>query len=109
MRLCPLQISLLPRSKRPLIRFRRASCGRPPGPTMKTTLAELAILGGPPAFVEPLHVGRPNIGDRTRFLERVGEMLDRRWPTKHGPFVKEFSRARARLLGGRPCRPTRPR
>src|SRR2546428_7187788 len=70
---------------------------------MKTTLAELAILGGPPAFVEPLHVGRPNIGDRTRFLERVGEMLDRRWLTNHGPFVKELEGRGAALLGVRPC------
>ncbi|OLE44310.1 MAG: aminotransferase class I/II-fold pyridoxal phosphate-dependent enzyme [Bacillati bacterium ANGP1] len=70
---------------------------------MKTTLAELAILGGPPAFVEPLHVGRPNIGDRARFLERVGEMLDRRWLTNDGPFVKEFEGRVAALLGVRHC------
>src|SRR5438045_3336291 len=32
---------------------------------------ELAILGGPPAFREALHVRRPNIGDRERLLERT--------------------------------------
>ena len=32
---------------------------------------DLAVLGGRPAFAEPLHVGRPNLGDRATFLERV--------------------------------------
>ena len=30
-------------------------------------LDSLAVFGGPPAFSEKLHVGRPNIGDRRRF------------------------------------------
>lgn len=32
--------------------------------------ADLAINGAPPAFDQPLHVGRPNIGDREAFLQR---------------------------------------
>lgn len=50
----------------------------------------LAILGGTPAFAEPLHVGRPNIGDRAALLRRINEMLDRRWFSNDGPLVKEF-------------------
>ncbi len=41
-------------------------------------------------FHEPLHVGRPNIGNRERFLERTGQMLDRLWLTNNGPLVQEF-------------------
>lgn len=43
-----------------------------------------------PAFAEPLHVGRPNIGDRDRLMARITEMLDNRWLTNRGPFVREF-------------------
>lgn len=39
---------------------------------------------------EPLYVGRPNIGDRQRFMKRVEEMFDRRWLSNDGPFLKEF-------------------
>jgi len=37
---------------------------------LKNQLKHLAIFGGVPAFREQLHVGRPNIGNRDRFLER---------------------------------------
>jgi hypothetical protein len=47
----------------------------------KKLLADLAILGGALAFTDKLLVGRPNIGDRRRFLERVNDLLDRRWLT----------------------------
>jgi hypothetical protein len=40
--------------------------------------ADLAINGAPPAFAEPLHVGRPNIGDRDVFL-RQGEVGESEW------------------------------
>jgi dTDP-4-amino-4,6-dideoxygalactose transaminase len=52
----------------------------------------LAVLGAAPAFAEPLHVGRPNVGDVDAFLERLREILDRRWLTNRGPAVLEFER-----------------
>ena len=61
----------------------------------------LAILGGTPAFGEPLHVGRPNIGDRDRLMERIGEILDRRWLTNDGPMVREFEATLGEILGVR--------
>ena len=67
----------------------------------KHSLADLAVLGGPPAFDETLHVGRPNIGDRRRLLGRISEMLDRRWLTNHGPFVEELEAKLAAFLGVR--------
>ena len=39
---------------------------------------DLAIFGAEPAFAEKLHVGRPNIGDRAKLLERVNNILDAR-------------------------------
>ncbi|HET8775535.1 MAG TPA: DegT/DnrJ/EryC1/StrS family aminotransferase [Thermoanaerobaculia bacterium] len=48
-----------------------------------------------------LHVGRPNIGNRQRFLERVEQMLDRRWLTNDGPLVQELEQRLAAFLGVR--------
>lgn len=64
---------------------------------------EMAIFGAPPAFSQPLHVGRPNIASRERFLERTNEMLDRRWLSNNGPLVQEFERRIAGFLGVRHC------
>lgn len=47
---------------------------------------------------EPLYVGRPNIGDRTMFLARVTEMLDRRWLSNDGPLVREFETEVAKIV-----------
>jgi len=69
----------------------------------KTRLDDLAIFGSPPAFLEPLHVGRPNIGDREAFLTRVKALLDRRWLTNNGPFVQELERRIADRVGVEHC------
>lgn len=66
---------------------------------MKHSRSDLALYGGQPAFAEPLHVGRPNIGNRERFLERVNAMLDRRWFTNNGPYVQEFEHKLAEYTG----------
>ena len=58
---------------------------------------------GRPEFPEPLHVGRPNIGNRERFLQRINEMLDRRWLSNDGPLVREFESAVAGYIGARHC------
>jgi dTDP-4-amino-4,6-dideoxygalactose transaminase len=63
----------------------------------------LAILGGAPAFSEPLHVGRPNIANRDQFLAKVGEILDSRWLTNNGKQVKELESRIARYVGARHC------
>lgn len=63
--------------------------------------ADLAVFGAPPAFAEPLHVGRPNLGDRARLHARLDEILDRRWLTNGGPCVEAFERAIAARLGVR--------
>ena len=70
---------------------------------IKADLSQLAVFGGPPLFDAPLHVGRPNIGDRDRLLARINEMLDRRWLSNNGPFVQEFEAKLAAFLGVRHC------
>lgn len=70
---------------------------------MNSRLSRLAICGGIPAFSEPLHVGRPNIGDRNHLLERINDALDRRWLTNNGPLVQELEQKIAAFLGVRHC------
>ena len=67
------------------------------------TAADLAINGAPPAFDAPIHVGRPNIGDRATFLERVNQILDNRWLTNNGPMVRELEQRIAGMTGVRHC------
>jgi len=62
-----------------------------------------ARYNGRPEFSEPLHVGRPNIGNRERFLQRINEMLDRRWLSNDGPLVREFEAAVAGYIGVKHC------
>lgn len=65
--------------------------------------SDLAINGAPPAFAEPLHVGRPNIGNREAFLARVNQILDSHWLTNNGPMVQEFEHRIASYLGVKHC------
>jgi dTDP-4-amino-4,6-dideoxygalactose transaminase len=67
------------------------------------TLNDLAYFGGAPRFAEPLHVGRPNIGDRERLMARINDALDRRWLTNHGPYVEELEQRIAAYLGVKHC------
>ena len=62
---------------------------------------DLALFGRAPRFAAPLHVGRPNLGDRATFLRLTGEALDRLWLTNHGPLVRAFEEAVARETGAR--------
>ncbi|HKO38101.1 MAG TPA: DegT/DnrJ/EryC1/StrS family aminotransferase [Solirubrobacterales bacterium] len=64
------------------------------------TVDELAIFGGSPTFAEPLHVGRPNVGDREAVLRAIGETLDERWLSNNGTKLLAFEAALERRLGG---------
>lgn len=70
---------------------------------MKRQINELAIFGGQPAFENPLHVGRPNIGNREKFTERVNDILDRRWLTNGGKYVQEFELRLSQYTGVKHC------
>lgn len=64
---------------------------------------DLALFGASPAFAEPLHVGRPNMGSREMFLKHVNEIFDRRWLTNNGPLVQDLERRIADLIGVKHC------
>jgi dTDP-4-amino-4,6-dideoxygalactose transaminase len=69
----------------------------------KRSLNDLAFFGGPAAFDDVRHVGAPNIGDRNRLMERFNDALDRRWLTNDGPYVQEFEKRVAEIVGVRHC------
>ena len=71
--------------------------------TKKRYMSDLAILGSAPAFNEKLYVGRPNVGNRAKLLERINDLLDTRWLTNNGPFVQEFEDKIADYLGVKHC------
>src|SRR2546430_10097033 len=65
--------------------------------------ADLAINGAPPMFAEPIHVGRPNIGNHKRFLQRASDILDSGWLSNNGPIAQEVEQRIAAFLGVRHC------
>ena len=73
------------------------------GWALKTRIEDLAIFGGRPAFNNTLHVGRPNIGERHRLLDRINNLLDRRQLTNDGPFLREFECRISEIVGVRHC------
>jgi dTDP-4-amino-4,6-dideoxygalactose transaminase len=70
---------------------------------MKKTVKDLVVFGGSRTFREPLYAGRPNIGERARLLDRFKQILDSRWLTNDGPFVKEFEQRIADLVSVKHC------
>jgi dTDP-4-amino-4,6-dideoxygalactose transaminase len=64
---------------------------------------DLAINGAPPMFAEPIHVGRPNIGNHKRFLQRASDILDSAWLSNNGPIAQEFEQRIAAFLGVKHC------
>jgi dTDP-4-amino-4,6-dideoxygalactose transaminase len=72
-------------------------------PAREGSGARLALLGGKPAFDGPVHVGRPNLGDRESFLEMVNTILDDRRLTNRGPFVRRFEQELSERIGARHC------
>lgn len=69
----------------------------------KSCFNDLAVIGGNPAFNVPLHVGRPNIGNRVEFIQRINAVLDSGWLTNQGGQVAEFERRVAEMTGAKHC------
>src|SRR5260370_8295129 len=70
---------------------------------MKRGWRDLAVFGGEPEFADKLYVGRPNLGDRDRFVKRLDAIFSRRWLSNQGPCVQEFEQKVAALLGLKHC------
>jgi dTDP-4-amino-4,6-dideoxygalactose transaminase len=69
----------------------------------KSRVPDLAIFGGTPAFDIELHVGRPNIGNRSALLGRIKDTLERRWLTNDGPYAREFEKRICELIDVKHC------
>ena len=63
------------------------------------SLSDLACFGGAPAASSPLHVNRPNTGDRAEFDALVDGIFASRWFTNAGPLVDRFEAELASFLG----------
>ena len=70
---------------------------------VRRTIEDLALFGATPTFEQMLHVGRPNIGNREKLMERLNKMLDTRWLSNAGPFVCEFERRISEMVGVKHC------
>lgn len=70
---------------------------------MKRDIGDLALFGGRPSFLRPLHVNTPNNFDRDRLYERLDWALDNRWLSNAGPLVLEFEERVAELAGTKHC------
>jgi dTDP-4-amino-4,6-dideoxygalactose transaminase len=70
---------------------------------VKSCVEDLAIFGGTRLFTHQLHVGRPNIGDRGALLDRINDILDRRWLTNDGPYLQQFEKHICELIGVKHC------
>lgn len=64
-------------------------------------MADLAVHGAPPAFADPVHVGRPNLPDPERVVDAVRRVLARNILTNDGPEVRALE-DRFRELTGAP-------
>lgn len=63
----------------------------------------LAIFGNQPRFKNDLHVGRPNIGSKTRLFSLIEDCLERKWLTNDGVLVKQFEKMICEMTGARHC------
>lgn len=61
------------------------------------SIRDLAVNGAPPAFAQPLHVGRPNLGDKSRFFGYCEGIFERAWLTNNGPLLLELEDRIARI------------
>lgn len=68
-----------------------------------STASDLALNGAKPSFNEPIHVGRPNMGDRVAFIKHVNDIFDRRWLSNNGPLVEQLEKRIAEVLGVKHC------
>lgn len=49
------------------------------------------------------HVGLPNVGDRSHFLEQVNDILDKKWLTNSGEYCQAFEASICELLRVKHC------
>jgi dTDP-4-amino-4,6-dideoxygalactose transaminase len=70
---------------------------------VKTSKEPTAAAGLAASSSPVLHVGAPNVGDRSLFLDYAAQILDRGWLTNNGPLVQEFEQRVAAYAGVKHC------
>jgi dTDP-4-amino-4,6-dideoxygalactose transaminase len=60
---------------------------------------KISLFGAVPKFTTAFHVGRPNLGERSRLMSRLNDILDRRWLSNFGHYVQEFEKKIAQVAG----------
>jgi dTDP-4-amino-4,6-dideoxygalactose transaminase len=71
--------------------------------TPKRILSDLAIFGGPPAVLDRIYTGQPNLPTLKRFTDRVDSSLTRRWLSNNGPYVQELESRIGHFLRVKHC------
>jgi dTDP-4-amino-4,6-dideoxygalactose transaminase len=66
---------------------------------IKNSIDQLALFGNGPVFRELICVGRPNIGNKDRFFERVNDIFESKYLSNNGPYVQEFEKRITEMLG----------
>jgi dTDP-4-amino-4,6-dideoxygalactose transaminase len=66
-------------------------------------ISDLALFGAKQAFDSPIHVGRPNIGERSQLMAMIEGVLDSGRLTNRGERVREFEALLAARLGVKNC------
>lgn len=64
---------------------------------------KLAIFGAKPAFSTPLHVGRPNLAASTKLLSAFEKILDSKWLTNDGCWVRSLEGEIGQYLNVKHC------
>ena len=54
-----------------------------------------------PRFKEKLHVGRPNVGDVEMYMSQVRHILNTRYLTNNGPYLKRFETELKKIIGAK--------
>lgn len=70
---------------------------------IKTNVNDLALLGGKPIYEKPLHVGKPNLGDRDSINAMLDDIFDRLWLTNNGRYVQNLEKEIAKILDVKHC------
>jgi dTDP-4-amino-4,6-dideoxygalactose transaminase len=69
----------------------------------KHSLPDLALFGGTPLFAEKRFVGRPNLAPTDEILADMRQILDQRWLSNDGPYLKGFEAMLCQSLGVKHC------
>ncbi|MBL27872.1 MAG: dTDP-4-dehydro-6-deoxyglucose aminotransferase [Rhodospirillaceae bacterium] len=69
----------------------------------KKSILDLAIFGGSPLFLSPVHANRPNVGDVDHFFTSATSIFKNRILTNNGPLARELEEKLCRYLRVRNC------